>query len=243
MSISDPQSFNRYSYVGNDPTNFVDPSGLLMYSPPPAPRQQSWLEICWLLGICGNPTTSQGGEDFPIGGGDSSDRAKDKCFIIVVTTAVDSTGRSSRSVSSDQRSPEPGPGGAGIINHLYLTYSDSSTNLEIGVRGGRNKDGYLTGHLGLYDRNFPDYETSRAPVGGVEQNKNCDEFQKSVQDTMKKLEDKKVGYSVLGNNSNAFVYTVLVRAGIDTAGFTEGINRALGRTGTAWGWGTLINLD
>jgi len=30
MSIADPQSFNRYSYVGNDPTNFIDPSGLLM---------------------------------------------------------------------------------------------------------------------------------------------------------------------------------------------------------------------
>jgi RHS repeat-associated protein len=28
MSISDSQSFNRYSYVQNDPVNFVDPSGL-----------------------------------------------------------------------------------------------------------------------------------------------------------------------------------------------------------------------
>lgn len=28
MSIGDPQSFNRYSYVGNQPTNFIDPSGL-----------------------------------------------------------------------------------------------------------------------------------------------------------------------------------------------------------------------
>lgn len=29
-SIGDPQSFNRYSYVTNQPTNFVDPSGLLI---------------------------------------------------------------------------------------------------------------------------------------------------------------------------------------------------------------------
>lgn len=28
MSVLDPQSFNRYSYVTNDPLNFVDPSGL-----------------------------------------------------------------------------------------------------------------------------------------------------------------------------------------------------------------------
>jgi RHS repeat-associated protein len=27
-TIGDPQSFNRYSYVTNQPTNFVDPSGL-----------------------------------------------------------------------------------------------------------------------------------------------------------------------------------------------------------------------
>ena len=33
MSISNPQSFNRYSYVENQPTNFVDPSGLLMAIP------------------------------------------------------------------------------------------------------------------------------------------------------------------------------------------------------------------
>ena len=28
MSLADPQSFNRYSYVQNQPTNFIDPSGL-----------------------------------------------------------------------------------------------------------------------------------------------------------------------------------------------------------------------
>jgi hypothetical protein len=30
MNPADPQSFNRYAYVQNDPVNFVDPSGLLM---------------------------------------------------------------------------------------------------------------------------------------------------------------------------------------------------------------------
>lgn len=30
MSLGDPQSFNRYAYVTNDPLNFVDPSGLMM---------------------------------------------------------------------------------------------------------------------------------------------------------------------------------------------------------------------
>ena len=29
ISLGDPQSFNRYSFVENEPTNFVDPSGLM----------------------------------------------------------------------------------------------------------------------------------------------------------------------------------------------------------------------
>jgi RHS repeat-associated protein len=32
MSIGDPQSFNRYSYVQNDPVNFADPSGLCTFN-------------------------------------------------------------------------------------------------------------------------------------------------------------------------------------------------------------------
>jgi len=30
MNIGDPQSFNKYSYVTNQPTNYIDPSGLMM---------------------------------------------------------------------------------------------------------------------------------------------------------------------------------------------------------------------
>lgn len=37
MSIGDPQSFNRYAYVGNDPVNLVDPSGLNEAAPNGAP--------------------------------------------------------------------------------------------------------------------------------------------------------------------------------------------------------------
>lgn len=33
MSVGDPQSFNRYAYVRNDPVNFIDPSGLNPASP------------------------------------------------------------------------------------------------------------------------------------------------------------------------------------------------------------------
>jgi RHS repeat-associated protein len=36
--MSDPQSFNRYAYVKNDPVNFVDPSGLSEHPYPTLPR-------------------------------------------------------------------------------------------------------------------------------------------------------------------------------------------------------------
>lgn len=45
--ISDPQSFNHYSYAANDPVNFVDPSGLSEHPlpklpPPPPPTAPVW---------------------------------------------------------------------------------------------------------------------------------------------------------------------------------------------------------
>jgi RHS repeat-associated protein len=41
MNLADPQSFNRYAYVQNDPVNFVDPSGLFPEPMVPLPGQWS----------------------------------------------------------------------------------------------------------------------------------------------------------------------------------------------------------
>ena len=46
ISINDPQTFNRYSYVINQPTNYVDPSGLLQ-GPPRAGCQWDGAHMRW----------------------------------------------------------------------------------------------------------------------------------------------------------------------------------------------------
>jgi RHS repeat-associated protein len=38
MTIANPQSFNRYSYVGNDPVDMMDPSGLMTQAGQPDPE-------------------------------------------------------------------------------------------------------------------------------------------------------------------------------------------------------------
>jgi RHS repeat-associated protein len=59
MSVVDPQSFNRYSYVGNQPTNYVDPTGLMCFD---IIRTDVVLETGQVLGswVVGNFCTDDG---------------------------------------------------------------------------------------------------------------------------------------------------------------------------------------
>ncbi len=53
--ISNPQSLNRYAYVGNNPTSSIDPLGLRDCSKEPNPRA-CWIETYWGLGNSLQPT-------------------------------------------------------------------------------------------------------------------------------------------------------------------------------------------
>jgi hypothetical protein len=86
--MSDPQSFNRYAYVQNDPVNFVDPSGLLLAAPRPhigtftVDVFVSWSDQIWdsfdasFAGDFGwlSDGPGPGGTDDPGGGGGPQDR-------------------------------------------------------------------------------------------------------------------------------------------------------------------------
>jgi hypothetical protein len=65
--LSDPQSFNRYAYVQNDPVNFTDPSGLDAVGR--LIDQPHWTEICFSAAYSGcglGPEIAAFAEDFSL---------------------------------------------------------------------------------------------------------------------------------------------------------------------------------
>ncbi len=70
--LTDPQSFNRYTYVQNDPVNFVDPSGLFALNREYFEAMEALWEL-WLFGMQMNQRLVQplvdGPELTPDGGG------------------------------------------------------------------------------------------------------------------------------------------------------------------------------
>ena len=71
MRLGNPQSFNRYAYVNNDPTNFVDPTGLLCYGDHvfySFDGGKSWVYGGFIISYCDSDGPI-GGDGNPIGGG------------------------------------------------------------------------------------------------------------------------------------------------------------------------------
>ena len=82
MSLGSSQSFNRYSYVENQPTNFVDPSGLMVDATTSAGGY--CIRYHYTNGVIGywGPWTCYGGENVSIaggGGGGGGVRIPDNC--------------------------------------------------------------------------------------------------------------------------------------------------------------------
>jgi hypothetical protein len=72
----------------------------------------------------------------------------------------------------------------------------------------------------------------------------CEKFNRNMQDTMVRTNNAKIPYSVYGNNSNRYVYTLLQRAGI-LHDFQAGVESKLDSWYAPkrnWGWGESLPL-
>jgi RHS repeat-associated protein len=88
MSLVSPQSFNRYSYVESQPTNFVDPSGLQLIAIPYDCKQTEpigeWSCRYLIINIGGGGGPTSGGGETASGGGGNPippPKDEDKCTI------------------------------------------------------------------------------------------------------------------------------------------------------------------
>jgi RHS repeat-associated protein len=94
MSLGNPQSFNRYSYVENDAVNFVDPSGLLLSSSESGGYciRYHYTNVATGEGFWGGWQCYGGGGGGSGGGGSSSvdDKEYSKCVIAVSRSLGDS---------------------------------------------------------------------------------------------------------------------------------------------------------
>ncbi len=255
LNAGNPQSFNRYCHVKNDPINFIDPSGLLTIIQRCDFREEGHflVEHCEIVAVFGDHN-SGGGEITPIsvggGGGSPPVPPKQSCTLNVFISGVGSSG-SSNSSSSSSGSSSGGSSNVGVFNHLYVTFTDSSTGRTIGVRAGPGTDptlsnGYSFGNISAeyreYDKTFVDYEES--PTLAVEEvfDESCEKLNKSFLDTVNKTNNSNIPYTLSSKNSNAFVYTLLTKSGIEANSFDERLNKKLGKIGSIPGWGTILPL-
>ena len=78
MNPVDPQSFNRYAYVQNDPVNFVDPNGLNLAAPRPFIGTFTVdITVSWIDGIMDSFDASFGGNFDWLSDGPGSDTGDD----------------------------------------------------------------------------------------------------------------------------------------------------------------------
>ncbi|MCI0563186.1 MAG: RHS repeat-associated core domain-containing protein, partial [Nitrososphaera sp.] len=190
---ANPQSLNRYSYVGNDPVNFVDPSGLLLESEDTI-RIETWergLWDIWFLwhyyfgwgsGSYYQPMVDggDGGGGRVVGGGEVEKEKDPYAFVGCTLDAALNAGIGLL------------PGG-GILQLILTDYMGININLFQGMMG---KDSFISGpsdaidSLKIGSAGYRDYaQTVFAAAGGEHKLKRVDDLVN--RNSFKKLPDVK----------------------------------------------------
>src|SRR5207245_6947622 len=102
--------------------------------------------------------------------------------------------------------------------------------------------GHLLAQYGQYqDGQFTDYEDAQSTAVREVYSENCDKLANKFLNYVRAVNTKKIPYEPTGNNSNAFIYSMLNNAGINADSFTDRLNERLG-WGYAPGWGTTLPI-
>ena len=192
--VGNPQSWNRFTYVGNNPLRYVDPIGLCRVDVRFKALQGGPHHHAYILTTeaDGTQTYFRGG---PSGGGPSSGGSG-------VTTSAGGGGSSGASGSGSSRSSDSGN-------------SSSPGSGEGGAERNNGPWGPIVTDSGPYVPGTIDYQTGTPPSVTVhDDDKACDELNKKLGSAMQAIEDKAVPYNPFTQNSNSTVREALERSGL-----------------------------
>ncbi|MCP9496798.1 MAG: hypothetical protein MSG64_20365 [Pyrinomonadaceae bacterium MAG19_C2-C3] len=131
------------------------------------------------------------------------------------------------------------------IYHAYIVTQQSNQSVGTGFRAGpsvQGGGGNLFAQTGRYDSRFPDYQQGTPPNASATFDGPCDNYNASFNDTAARTNNSAIPYARFSNNSNAFAFTSLQRAGIDTGVFGRVLNQQAGTWSTIRGWGVTLPL-
>jgi hypothetical protein len=149
MTIANPQSFNRYRYVGNDPVNMRDPSGLMTQSGQPDPEIPAPDEPPG-----GDPPVEPPGDPFETGSRITNEAASRQASAIEnrdsdTGNAPAPGGKDGGTAGVDGKSGEDPAGGepqdlSGVSGGASGPWSVNATMVVIWGPGGLNRIGHVS---------------------------------------------------------------------------------------------------
>lgn len=266
MTVADPQSFNRYTYVNNDPVNQVDPTGLKLSdigvyqtdNPQDAriAEQQSLHDLQTSVNTDYQKRQDEREVETLLASFSEGDEEAD----VTATAEVDSpTGESQNPESQDsvtcnievrlseinatKKMPFTGL-------HAYIVTDQSDEDFKIYHRAGPSTDGRtIFANSGKYVSGSVDYESGTPPNASIRMKGSCAEYRKSFNDTESRTNNSKIPYKTFPNtlyrystNSNAYSYTALKRAGLPVKDVTKVLDSQRGFNTVFPGWGTTLTL-